>query len=232
MKNYHHKKLSPQKTPDRAEGFSLLVTTEYCVRVVFLLSSGLGDDANTCKEMTDAAMAAAALLLLLFVPVAACTSAVQLPRSCYIHIPFCRRRCFYCNFPVTVVGERPSTQQQSSEEYTTLLLREMRAELAIESLQQPAAVTRAPAPLQTVYFGGGTPSLLRTGICSQKAPRAHPTCTLTLAPARLPATYCSIHSGRAAHPRPVARLGWPDRGLRGHPRDGPGHLRCAGPAGA
>jgi hypothetical protein len=25
VKNYHHKKLSPQKTPDRAEGFSPLV---------------------------------------------------------------------------------------------------------------------------------------------------------------------------------------------------------------
>ena len=30
------------------------------------------------------------------------------PRSAYLHIPFCHRRCFYCDFPVVPLGDRAS----------------------------------------------------------------------------------------------------------------------------
>lgn len=70
----------------------------------------------------------------------------------YIHIPFCRRKCFYCNFPVVVVGERKSTQQSQGELYTSLLLREIKKTL--KDTHEPLC------ELETVYFGGGTPSLL------------------------------------------------------------------------
>jgi coproporphyrinogen III oxidase-like Fe-S oxidoreductase len=76
------------------------------------------------------------------------------PRGAYVHIPFCRRRCFYCNFPVVVVGERQSSQELQGTMYTALLLREMEA--TIQSSEESLGA------LETVYFGGGTPSLLPT----------------------------------------------------------------------
>jgi len=81
------------------------------------------------------------------------------PRGAYIHVPFCRRRCFYCNFPIVVVGDRPSSQEQQGEAYTALLLREM--DLTLPAVYgHPPANDAAPLPLASVYFGGGTPSLL------------------------------------------------------------------------
>jgi putative oxygen-independent coproporphyrinogen III oxidase len=72
------------------------------------------------------------------------------PQAAYIHIPFCRRRCFYCDFPVHVVGDRPSTTTLPPvATYLTALQTEIH--------RTPKQNT---APLQTVFFGGGTPSLL------------------------------------------------------------------------
>ncbi|MBD0337276.1 MAG: coproporphyrinogen III oxidase [Cyanobacteria bacterium Co-bin13] len=71
------------------------------------------------------------------------------PQSAYVHIPFCRRRCFYCDFPITVLGDRKRGENSGTiEHYIEMLCRE---------------IAIAPAlglPLQTVFFGGGTPSLL------------------------------------------------------------------------
>lgn len=76
------------------------------------------------------------------------------PRGAYLHIPFCRRRCFYCDFPIEVIGDRVSTRERETETYVSLLHREIRA--ATSSL----APLSPPPMLETVYFGGGTPSLL------------------------------------------------------------------------
>ncbi|MBD2496821.1 radical SAM family heme chaperone HemW [Nostoc sp. FACHB-280] len=71
--------------------------------------------------------------------------------SAYVHIPFCRRRCFYCDFPVFVVGDR-----QRGE--TSLTISHY-----IEVLCQEIANTPSfGQSLQTIFFGGGTPSLLST----------------------------------------------------------------------
>lgn len=72
------------------------------------------------------------------------------PSAAYIHLPFCRRRCFYCDFPIQVVGDRRSSADAAAERYVALLLREIRA---------TPATGRDDAPLRSLYFGGGTPSL-------------------------------------------------------------------------
>ena len=70
------------------------------------------------------------------------------PRSAYLHIPFCHRRCFYCDFAVVPLGDKADGATSGSvAAYLELLLGE---------------ITAAPAgpPLSTVYVGGGTPSML------------------------------------------------------------------------
>ena len=64
------------------------------------------------------------------------------PRHLYVHIPFCARRCSYCDFSIAVRGSTPV------QEYTAAL----RAELGLGIING--------AVLDTVYLGGGTPSRL------------------------------------------------------------------------
>ncbi|RMF21699.1 MAG: radical SAM family heme chaperone HemW [Deltaproteobacteria bacterium] len=66
--------------------------------------------------------------------------------SVYIHVPYCLKRCPYCDFNTYAVTRVPE------DEYVAALLRE------IES-----AAKRPPwngRRIETVFFGGGTPSLL------------------------------------------------------------------------
>ena len=64
----------------------------------------------------------------------------------YIHFPFCRRKCHYCDF-VSTAGN--SAAEMAA--YLPLLLREM---------EQAARRLDAPVEACSLYFGGGTPSLL------------------------------------------------------------------------
>ena len=71
------------------------------------------------------------------------------PCSAYIHIPFCRRRCYYCDFPVSVVGDKATGSTSGSiEQYVGVLCQEIQTTVA------------SGQSLDTVFFGGGTPSLL------------------------------------------------------------------------
>ena len=64
----------------------------------------------------------------------------------YIHIPFCKQACYYCDFHF-------STQTDLKERLVQALAREL--ELQKEYLQKER--------IDTIYFGGGTPSLLSAG---------------------------------------------------------------------
>ena len=47
-------------------------------------------------------------------------------KSAYLHIPFCRRRCFYCDFPITVLGDKGgNSYSQWQKEYVNFLCREI-----------------------------------------------------------------------------------------------------------
>ena len=74
--------------------------------------------------------------------------------AAYVHLPFCKRKCFYCDFPVVAVGaagaDSPAAAGRFSD-YLSLLLREIAA---------ARHVGPRTAGLQTVFFGGGTPSLI------------------------------------------------------------------------
>jgi len=61
----------------------------------------------------------------------------------YIHVPFCIKRCLYCDF-------FSNTDMQVKEPYISALIKEM--ELRKEYIGED--------PIETVYFGGGTPSQL------------------------------------------------------------------------
>jgi oxygen-independent coproporphyrinogen-3 oxidase len=66
------------------------------------------------------------------------------PRHVYVHVPFCARRCSYCDFAIAVRSRVPSDEFVSAIE----------CELHARALGTPAA------PVETIYFGGGTPSRL------------------------------------------------------------------------
>jgi oxygen-independent coproporphyrinogen-3 oxidase len=59
----------------------------------------------------------------------------------YLHIPFCEQHCHYCAFPVVVA---PESRHQSY----------------VESLQTEIELAELPPLIDTLYLGGGTPSLL------------------------------------------------------------------------
>jgi oxygen-independent coproporphyrinogen-3 oxidase len=67
------------------------------------------------------------------------------PAGLYIHFPFCRRACFYCHF------FKKKQQPGRIEEYLRVLKAEMR-------LRRDPGLT-----IDTIYIGGGSPSLLTPG---------------------------------------------------------------------
>ncbi|KAL3701743.1 hypothetical protein R1sor_019765 [Riccia sorocarpa] len=79
------------------------------------------------------------------------------PTSAYIHIPFCRRRCFYCDFTIVAVGERTDRTADHHDlvmrNYVDILCKEIAATAR-------KRMNGGYPPLETVFFGGGTPSLL------------------------------------------------------------------------
>ena len=79
--------------------------------------------------------------------------------SAYVHLPFCRRRCYYCDFAISVVGDGVESDavRRGMEAYVDRVCREIRDTPLAPST---AAAAGKDWPLRTVFFGGGTPSLV------------------------------------------------------------------------
>jgi oxygen-independent coproporphyrinogen-3 oxidase len=72
------------------------------------------------------------------------------PVHLYIHVPFCARRCSYCDFAIAVRRDTPT------EAYVSAILKEW------SGWQEHRAWATSPT-VETVYFGGGTPSRIDPG---------------------------------------------------------------------
>ena len=68
------------------------------------------------------------------------------PTSIYIHIPFCEKRCSYCDFN-TYAGINHLIPK-----YVDAILNE---------IKNYGDVLGEITPIRTIFFGGGTPSLLK-----------------------------------------------------------------------
>ena len=70
----------------------------------------------------------------------------------YLHVPFCQRRCSYCDFSIAVRKHIPA------REYVDAVLGELAAVYPADSGREPRGF--GGESLDTLYLGGGTPSLL------------------------------------------------------------------------
>ena len=75
------------------------------------------------------------------------------PLSFYIHIPYCVRRCGYCDFNTYTPAEL-----QVSEDLTKISNNHIDLLIAEADLARASVKTSAPIP--TIFFGGGTPTLM------------------------------------------------------------------------
>ncbi|MGC3969445.1 MAG: radical SAM protein [Pirellulales bacterium] len=63
------------------------------------------------------------------------------PTAAYVHVPFCRHRCGYCNF--TLIAGRDDL-----------------ISAYLDALDRELSALETPRPVETLYLGGGTPSHL------------------------------------------------------------------------
>lgn len=70
----------------------------------------------------------------------------------YIHIPYCIQRCHYCDFTTFEQSKLPPPA-----EYTKALCNEIKQQLRLVPYKK----------IDTIYFGGGTPSLLEVSLVKQ-----------------------------------------------------------------
>ena len=81
------------------------------------------------------------------------------PLSIYVHVPFCASRCGYCDFNTYTATELGGSVSQAT--FHRVLIDEVR--LAACALDEQGGLR----PVQTVFFGGGTPTLIGAGALAE-----------------------------------------------------------------
>jgi oxygen-independent coproporphyrinogen-3 oxidase len=82
-------------------------------------------------------------------PDAAVAESATRPFGFYLHVPFCASRCGYCDFNTYTAKELGGGASQASY-----------AETAVQEVRLARRVLPHDKPVDTVFFGGGTPTLL------------------------------------------------------------------------
>ncbi|WP_344790263.1 radical SAM family heme chaperone HemW [Gryllotalpicola daejeonensis] len=88
-------------------------------------------------------------------PAQAAVGATDRDFGVYLHVPFCRVRCGYCDFNTYTATELRGVKQT---DYADQAIAEVR--FAARALERSGLPAR---PVSTVFFGGGTPTLLPPG---------------------------------------------------------------------
>ena len=125
------------------------------------------------------------------------------PRAAYVHVPFCAHHCGYCDFAVAAGQDHL-------------------IDLYVEAVAAELAGLGAPAPVDTLFLGGGTPTHLSPGQLAPPAGRRQP-----LAAPRPGGEFSVEGNPESVTADKVARPGRP-RGQPGQPR---GAVVPPGPAG-
>jgi putative oxygen-independent coproporphyrinogen III oxidase len=85
-------------------------------------------------------------------PASALAGAGTRPFGFYVHVPFCRVRCGYCDFNTYTAAELGDVPGASRSTYADAAIAEVRLARRV--------LGGVDVPVQTVFFGGGTPTLL------------------------------------------------------------------------
>ena len=74
---------------------------------------------------------------------------VNIPLSLYIHIPWCAKKCPYCDFNSHALPKQ-ETLQAPFDEYVDALIADIKSQLSFVKNR----------PIRSIFIGGGTPSVL------------------------------------------------------------------------
>src|SRR5271165_3086083 len=117
----------------------------------------------------------------------------------YIQVPFCQTKCTYCNFHTGVVSAGRFAP------YVAAVCREIRAHLQCGSRAAAFNLPSAPPDsnllstntVDTIYIGGGTPSLLEPELITQMLGAVHETFSCEFAEVTLEADPETVDTEKA-----------------------------------